>query len=242
MRGESKKGSHVGMIISFLIFITFTVFLYVIISPAVETGESKKTTLDYVGNEIEENVSANFTSASIQIESSKNPPGQSCLELENFFILSDMPFNAIIKNETNNIQEAYVNFANLLIVRKAGTNIFFKVYASPEFSPLQTKTMSCFFMRSSNYNIGSITTRRYVFEKSMNELVDYYNSDYERLKDEFKIPPGTEFGFDFVQSNGTRIKVGQPPSNTNVYTQEAPVQYIDYEANILSGFINVKVW
>ena len=31
---KSKKGSHVGVVVSFVIFVTFLIFLYTIIQPA----------------------------------------------------------------------------------------------------------------------------------------------------------------------------------------------------------------
>ena len=37
---ENKKGSHVGMILSFALFITFVVFIYTIVNPTINTSES----------------------------------------------------------------------------------------------------------------------------------------------------------------------------------------------------------
>ena len=238
----NKKASHVGMIISFVIFITFIVFLYTVVNPAVSTGQGKETTVGYIDAKIKENVSANLTIASVQIDSEINPVGQKCIELQGFFPLLGTIVN-VVKNETNNIQEAYINSVNLIIIRKDGTNIFFRVYASPKLDRLEEKAMDCFPMDSERYySLGSTTTTRYIFEKEMYRFIDYYNADYDKLKREFKISPGTEFGFDFIQSNETIIKIGTPPSTANVFAEEIPVRYVDNQANILSGFINIKVW
>jgi hypothetical protein len=245
MRGD-KHGSHVGVIISFVIFITFIVFLYVVVNPAVQTGEDKKTTLDYVGSKITENVSANFTSASIKINSKKNP-GTNCVQLKNFlaFLEISRPYPLIVKNEIGDIENAYsgsgTNFANLVINRKNKDNLFFEIDISPEFPGISVSTISpCSSV--SEYNISLIKTQSYVFENNMYELIDEYNGDYEKLKTELNVPPGVEFGFGFTQSNGTKIDIGKAAGTVNVFVKEIPVQYIDEKANILSGFINVKVW
>jgi len=241
-----KKGSHVGMILSFAIFITFIIFLYSILNPAVKTGEDKTATLDYIQYQIMQNVSSNFTSASIGWDSTINPTGN-CVQFDNLlgFLEIPPPYKIIIKNENNIIQsEPYLvadNYPDVEIIRGSADDKFFRIYNSPEFEiPEASIVEPC--TKISDYEIGSVTSGGYVFEKNMYKLTDYYNNNYEWLRTEFKITPGSEFGFIFVQSNGTMINVGNPPASANVHVSEIPIQYIDDYANILSGFINVKVW
>jgi len=243
----NKKASHVGMIISFVVFITFIVFLYVVVNPAVQTGESKKTTMDYIADKITENVSANFTSASIKVVTARNP-NKNCIQLKNFLFFLDItpPYSLIVKNETGGIESAYngsgTDFANLVINRKNKNNLFFGIYASPELhKALTTNTIpNCDIV--SDYNISLVKMQRYIFENATYELINYYKTNYEKLKTEFNIPPGAEFGFGFVRSDGTRIEIGNATTSVNIFAEEIPVQYIDEKANILSGFINIKVW
>jgi len=76
----------------------------------------------------------------------------------------------------------------------------------------------------------------------MIEFIDEYEDRYESIKDELKIPPGSEFGFSLIYSNQTRIGTEQKEISTNIYSEEIPVQYVDRQANINSGFINILVW
>jgi len=244
----NKRGSHVGMILSFVIFITFIVFLYVVVRPAVTTGEEKKTTLDYIENMIEENVSEEFTSISIKINSNKNP-NQKCVKLEQFFVYSMVSAYMIVKNETGNVQDAYydpaTDFDDLRINRNNKNNIFLKIYYSPKFPKLLTTTINpCNLVHYlTEYNITSITSDMYVFERSIYNLTEYYKSNYEQLKTQFNIPPGNEFGFSFTNSSGEKIEASINISKSiSIYAGETPIQYIDDKANIRSGFINVKVW
>jgi hypothetical protein len=243
---KSRRGSHVGIILSFVIFITFVVFLYVVVQPAINTGQNKQSVLEYLEGKIAENVSANFTSTSVQIKSSKNPSTK-CVILQSFLVPTEMmPPYIIIKNENGDMEEAHWNpsdFANLIINRKNSDEKFFEIYHSPEFDVLEEKTISsCTAISSSNYDISTITAEKSIFEKNIYELIDYYRDNYESLKNELKLPPGNEFSFGFVQSNGTVIEVTQGEVSTNVYAEEFPIQYINNQANIQSGFINLKVW
>jgi hypothetical protein len=240
-----KGGSHVGMILSFVIFITFVIFLYSVIKPAINIAGSKATTLEYIEGKIEENVSANLTRAGVQITSRWNPSPR-CIQLENFLLIMEItpPYPVIVKNETGGIESAYagsgVEFANLVIDRKNKNNLFFEVYFSSVFNGLNVSTMSCNSVVS-DYNISLVRTNKYVFERNMYNLIDYYKNNYEDLKKEFKVPPGNEFGFGFKQSNGTVIEVGGK-GTADIYAREIPIQYFEDKANVQSGFINVRVW
>jgi hypothetical protein len=240
---EGKRGSHVGMIISFVIFITFIVFLYTVVNPIVNVGESKKSVLDYISSKIAENISSNFTTISVDFNNTKNP-SKNCIVLENFLFKLGITPQVVVKNATENMQPAYEKTYSLVINRNVKANRFFKVYHSPEFVGISTvipadcdKTI-----KEDEYSIGSITLTEYAFEKNLYKLIDYYKADYEKLKNDFDIVPGSEFGFDFIQANKTIITVGELPKSVSIYAEEIPIQYVNNNATILSGFINIKVW
>jgi hypothetical protein len=242
---KNRRGSHVGMILSFVIFITFVVFLFAVFKPAVGQGENKQTTLQDIESRIELNVSANFTSTSVQINSSKNP-GTGCIKLQNFLIFTEMNSpHIIVKDETQALQSGYFgmgsDFGMLAIDRSNPGSLFFRVYYSPEFEEIGSTYGTCDQVNEGDYEISLTVRGRYIFEKNMYLLIDSYANDYESLKKELNVPAGNEFGFGFTQSNGTKIEAGGT-GKQNVYSEEIPVQYIDNNANILSGFINVKVW
>jgi len=251
MKIKNKKSSHVGMIISFVVFITFIVFLYSVIRPAISTGQDKKTIADYLVVKIIENVSSNLTSTSIEIDSHHNP-NKDCIILKNIMAISELvpeppiPY-MIIKNEDGNEQEAHNNYptfdADLKIMRDSRSDKFFRIYYSPEFPRLiSDSTSGCRAIELNDYSISIIKTGKFSFESNLNYLINHYEGNYEQLKTELNVPPGTEFGFGFIQSNGTRIDVGEIPSTADVYAAEIPIQYIDNSVNIQSGFINIKVW
>jgi len=255
MRG--KGGSHVGMILSFVIFITFIVFLYSVVKPAINTGTDKKSILSSLETQVIKNVSSNLTSTTVQIN---NNPNKNCVVFANLLTALGVqpPYPLIVKNDLEAVQEAYAGsvgaeFGGLKIDNRNKKNnvydSFFNVYYSTNFNGLTTKDgLNCQILNydinsnTGDYTIGSVTLTKYAFENKINYLKDYYTANYDQLKTYLKIPPGNEFGFGFVKSDGTKTEVGTAPEKASVYADEIPVQYVDANANILSGFINLKVW
>ncbi|MCK9596064.1 hypothetical protein M0R19_02690 [Candidatus Pacearchaeota archaeon] len=240
---KNRRGSHVGMILSFVIFITFIVFLYVVLRPSVTTSEDKKATLTYIERQILENVSANFTSTSVSID--KNIP-ESCVSILNLLLIPELsPPGIKVKNKDGIIQqEIYVqtNSPNLLIDRSPVSD-FFYVYSSPEWEFIEENSRDdCKAVGDDKYQIGVVKEAEYPFEENLIEFMNYYKTNYEDLKKALKTPPGAEFGFGFIQSNQSEISVGTPAKTANVYAEVLPIQYIDDSANIQSGFINIRVW
>ncbi len=234
------------MIISFVVFITFVVFIYSVIKPSISTGENKQTTLEYIEKKITENVSDNLTTVTVNINTGSNPDSN-CINLNSFIFYSKTGDKDIIKNSNQVIQPAYVYTSGasnyLRIERASKDDAFFKVYYSQKFPALNPPGGTCDSLEyDTDYVIGSITTVGYLFKNDVIRLKDYYDNHYEKLKSDFKVPPGNEFGFDFVESDGTTIKAEQDIGNVNVFADEFPIQYVDEQANILSGFINMKVW
>ncbi|MCK9568225.1 hypothetical protein M0R72_04705 [Candidatus Pacearchaeota archaeon] len=247
MENRNKKGSHVGMILSFVIFITFTVFVYTLISPNINTSESKKTLLNEIGLSLIDNMSSDFTTLSVSIPASANPT-TNCITLEGILYYAEISPNVIVKNSAQTEQptnyDPATDFNNLRINRAMKTDLFFKIYSSPEFEKIPEEIISsCSVIPfGGGYEIGSLNSGEYIFEKNIFFLIEYYRTHYDELKTGLKISPGNEFGFEFTLSNGTKVSaIGDLPTQ-NIYAEDIPVQYIDDEANILSGFINVKVW
>jgi hypothetical protein len=241
---RSRSASHVGMILSFVIFITFIIFLYSVVKPAVSVGQDKKTIADYLVAMIVKNVSSDFNSTSVEMLTN---PGRSCVKLDGFFVLlvddGVLP-QCLVQNKFHVLQTSvyFDNLGELIIDRADKTDTFFRIYTSQKYSSVGETTKTCTLVTQANYKIGVITNSKYPFGSNLNSLIENYKSNYEQVKTDLKVPPGTEFGFGFRQSDGTNIEVGEVPATANVYAEEIPIQYIDDKANILSGFINIKVW
>lgn len=248
---KGVKGSHVGMILSFVIFITFIFFIFTALQPKLNFSADKSGSFDYIKGQVIKNVSSNFTIAEITIDVNKNPHGakDNCIDLQSFLIWSEFVTPLIVvKNESDSNQETYtVHFAqgsgDLAINRKDVNNRFFKIYHSPKFKQLQDTGLSCQTISQGDYNIGLIKVGSEIFESEIDRLIADYNSSYSSLKTSLNIPSGTEFGFSFKTTEGIIKKPNyNVPASANVFANEAPILYVDSNTNIKSGFLTVAIW
>jgi hypothetical protein len=251
---KNKKGSHVGIVLSFVIFVTFLVFLYSVLEPEIRIQQDKESYLDYLKEELMERVSANLTTITVAI--TKSTLIQNCVNLENLINEAGIDSLIIVKDQSENIVESNISegdSTDLLIDREDGEKVFFKIYNSEEFPELEEAIINpCSSLEKDEewegepvgYSIRLILKEGYVFEKKVIELLEEYESEggYENLRNELKIPSGTEFGFSFIYNNGTRIETKEKEIPTKVQVREIPVQYIDKESNVLLGTINIKIW
>ncbi|KKL09843.1 hypothetical protein LCGC14_2561830, partial [marine sediment metagenome] len=84
--GKNRKGSHVGVVLSFMIFIAFLIFLYpLLIKPAIEANKSNQYLLDDLKTKLTEEVSAELTVSSVEANIGTN---QNCIELNNFISIT----------------------------------------------------------------------------------------------------------------------------------------------------------
>jgi len=243
---KNKIGSHVGIVFSFVIFITFLIFLYTIIEPAIRIQRDKEALLDYLKIELMKRFSANLTNVAIMTNTTVK---ESCVELVNFTGEVEVDSSLIVKDELGNVSQANISGSDLFIDRgiyESGL-VFFKIYNSEEFDELDEGAMDgCKVLKrvEKGYIVGLIRTDEYIFETKVIKLIEEYESEegYESLKDELKIPLGSEFGFGLTYSNETKIGTKAQNISTNIYAKEIPIQYVDKEANINLGFINIQVW
>ncbi len=235
-----KRGSHVGVMLSFVIFLTFFIFLYTIIEPVIRTQEDKQALSDYLGTELIKMSFANMTTFSIKINEDINQ-NKDCIKLKKIIGEVTDETDLIIKDEFGNILNYSVQGQDLNIGTGYFFNGFLRIYYSEEFEPFQIFTgIGCDSV--SDISVGLMKTEKNVFITKIINLIDRYENSYEDLKDELKVPPGSEFSFSFTQSNGTIIGVEDKEVSTNIYSEDVPVQYINKEGNFLSGFFNIKVW
>ena len=238
MKKLNRKGSHVGFVISFVMFITFVVFMYLILNSRIDFGQGKANSLEYVKGEIIERISGNLTSASAAI-TKENP--QSCVQLRDFFLKAGIANRFIVRSDSGSILTASKSGDDLFVERNG--NLFFRVYGSGEFNLSSIGSLgSCQpLSEGSQYAIGLIRDSKEIFESKIIGLFNNYTGDYEALKKDMKISTGDEFGFRFIYNNGTEIKTPEKNITINVYVERVPVQYIKTDAARESGFMDTIV-
>jgi len=231
----NKNGSHVGFVISFVLFVTFIIFMYAILSSKADLGQEKENSLNYVKAEVIERVSENLTSVSVAV----NNPDSNCVGLDNFLSTTGITDRFIVRSDSGNVLGAGISGQSLQVAREGNT--FFRVYSSEEF-PKITLSLSSSGCTNSGYTLGLIRDSKDIFESKVLELFENYTEDYEALKRDMKISSGDEFGLRFTHSDGREIKTPEKNVTINVYVERVAIQYIKTNAARESGFIDIIVW
>lgn len=235
---RNRKGTHVGVVISFVMFITFLAFLNPLLVEPLINKESKRNVLDNLKTRIIENVSQDLSISSLNINNNK---GSKCVSLQNFFTNTNFGLNVISKNSADTKQATYLNSNDLAIDRASSSDVFFRIYYSKEF-PNLTANSGCATIPQNDYVTSSITNQKYASTAKIKDLINEYNSNYQAVKSGFGLLSGDEFGLSFQYSDQTKISTNESIISVNIYSNEIPVQYLDSNGNILLGTITVKVW
>jgi hypothetical protein len=221
----NKKGSHVGLVMSFLIFIVFLSFLRII--------------LEDVERELIISASETITSTTIKLEGFVS---SNCIILNNFIENFEFDNKIIVRDEENKIVQAFIsseNSNNLHIIRDNPNQDFFKISNSWGFEPSNPfVNQQCEIVEEGEYIIGTTIKRDYLFEKNMVNLISRYSA-MPRFEGSSTI---VSIGILFDYGNGTEIKTRERNVTTDIFIKEIPIEYIDRDGNLLPGKLSVRVW
>ncbi|MFC1666209.1 hypothetical protein ACFLZF_00665 [Nanoarchaeota archaeon] len=236
---KNKKASHVGFILSFVIFVTFLIFLFSIFGSPFKFSRDQTPLVDYLETELNSKFTSNLTIITI------SPPledHEACIKIDINNLLLDYlkETNTIIKDKNNNILDSKISGKNLFFTWPENEN-FFKIYYSEEINTENKNTEEpCY--SAQNQDIKFITENKYFSTKKIYNLFEEYNSNYETLKEELNFPSNNNFALSFIDANEEETQTDYKETTTDIYAREIPIQYINESANINSGFINIKVW
>ncbi len=231
---RNKKGTHVGIVLSFVIFVTFVLFFYLMIQPALKT-ESKQAVLDTLKENIIEMASAELTTASVFVETGP----QDCANLEDFFD-SGIENKIIVLDENKKDITAKKNSQDLYLDRESPDDNFFKVYGSEEFSAIEEGSISpCV---KEDYEFGFVKNTTEIFETKILDIIERHEDDYQNLKNDLSMPPGSEFGLNFTYADGESVSTADSSARISIFAREFPVKYITDDAETELGILRIKVW
>ncbi len=227
---RNKRASHVGVVLSFVIFITFIVFIYSVLESPTKVKQEKEPLLEHVQRNIIENVTGNVKLTTLETAGMSG----GCISLKEIglsgknFIAKDFDGNIVGSGATNNIDGS----ANLV-----------KVYSTKEYLN-NLDASGCESTLEKNYDYGLVRSDEYIMVSKIKELIDYINQgtkNYKKLKIEFGIQEN-EFDFMFYNSSGESIGFESEEASTSIYSEEIPVTYFDENAKINIGRLRIRVW
>lgn len=234
---KNKKASHVGVILSFVIFVTFLIFLFSILGSPIKLPSNKEPLIDYLKVELTQKFSSNLTIVTIALGS---PAGKDCVEIPNT-IYNFSNLYLVVKNKSDNIV-ASKHQVGVATIDWSGGESFYKIFYSEDALDVPG-SFSC----SDPYtlqlgNISSVRKSEYFNTDKIDDFFSNYTSDYDALKAELNVPQNTEFGLSFTNATEDTISTEEIDAAIDIFSREIPIQYFDKSANVNSGFINIKVW
>ncbi len=234
----NKRGSHVGVVISFVIFITFIIFLYSITEPITRVERGKQDLLEFLKTELINEFTADMTTETILIT---NEGVGNCIKIDTEDAAN---INTIAKDEeTEDILGSYFDGDYIKIERNEATQI--KIYYSEKFIDNAEIAGCDNEITETDFEFGLVRTLTYVFNSSIMNFSDFISTQegYDAVKEKFNIPSADNFGFAFEDGDRNIIvQTEEREVSTDIYVEEVPMQYVDNEANIKPGFLRIKVW
>lgn len=228
---KEKRGTHVGIIASFSIFVLFLVAMIFVIEPLIKTGKNKEVIADYVADKLISDFKMNLTEILVEPNSTGDMFYSMTDDLG--FNPGNLP-NFMIKDSRGNILNSGF-FANsyILMIESSSEPVLWFYFANVNFS-------NTGFLSGPAYKpkIKSIRVTKEIFEEKIINIT----RDFDTIKPMYNVLEGSDFGFSFEMANGTIIDTVDKKITVDVYIKEIPITYIDNKANKLPGIIRVKVW
>ena len=237
MKIKNNKGAtHVGVILSLVIFVGFLIFLYTVVTPGVQTQKNKQLATDYLKIKLQEEFSANLTAVTITATYSSG--ADQCLQVDNL-ALGLENLNIVVKDNVGNIIDSEKQ-GNYLKIALDNADEFFKIYYSEEEFIAQQAPVC--LTDITVYNVNSLKTSERIFETKIIDFFSRYEIDYEDLKESLDIPFETGFSFNFTYDNGTVVGPEITERYQELYVEDFSVEYVNREANISAGTLTIMTW
>jgi hypothetical protein len=233
---KTKKASHVGIILSFVVFVTFLLFVFTTLSPLAQTNEKKETLMKYAEKAIIEYVSSGMIRVSVSKDLEQSDSDEDIAKID---LTKDYGYANILAKDRD---------GNLLESRIEGKNVYFKKPSQEVVSlfltnrNLNEKPLEGSLGNYENWKITFFQEKTHIFEENCLLLLKEYEENYLELKEKLEIPLGSEFGFEFENSTRGIFSSFEREVKKEVYAETLPIQYVDENAEILNGFLRIKVW
>jgi hypothetical protein len=253
---KNRRGSHVDVIISFVIFISFIAFLYILLQPTLTLKQSKQSSAESLETSLINNLSNGSTNNLTIISLSARVQGslQNCVKLTNFLGNANIGNTITIRNSTNYLFTVYNSSSDIYIDVTSGksSSYLFTIYYSPSFNAIPAGTLNpCNNLQQgssqNSYAIGQAETvsslSQNVFDFNVRSLINTYNNNYDYLKSWFNVSPSNNFGFNFTYQNQTSIGTKDNiPQFSEVYSEAFPILYTTGNSSLQSGLLTVRIW
>jgi len=228
MNLEDKKGSHVSMVLSFIIFVVAIIFIYLIVSVSIPKSEPIKNALD----NLEGNVLKSLNSEIWVLRYHEDPSSATCFNFTKPESITGGQTVAI--NDTSSVASS--TSGNDILVEN--TNSTTKIYYSP-------------FLENPNVYSGSSCTtaildsarkENIISESQILEMMLNFSNNYASLKTKLEVPASMDFDLTFDYLNGTTLGSSESYPSTEIYSRELNLFFLSKNARNEEGKLRIRIW
>lgn len=226
-----KKGaSHVEVILSFVLFTSFIIFIFIVFKP-LDVFSKTTSDLNMIENEILKNISGNLSVVSMKIDSSATG---ACFSVDDPL---DGLLPLIVKNESGKVVNASRSGEKVYFENSGD---FYRLYYSDEL--IETGLSgTCFELTDTDYATGFVKLRAVVPYSKLVDFKTRHNNNYEQLKQEL----GLENDFIVTLKNSAEIIFEvqkQKPAGIEIMAKDVPISILDEDADLKFDLMNIQVW
>lgn len=249
---KEKKGlSHVEMVISFAIFISFVVFMLVFFKP-LKIPSRSSTLLETTEAKILENVSTELNVFSVKITNPSVPP-PTC-----FSLASSINKNIIVKDGNEERVNAKHDNTNVYFAKSAAAaEQFYRVYYSDEFVESVFDASTCNALQNTDnlaqnyYVLGVTRAYKKVSLAKLKAFFDEYNDNNKYAQLKINLGLGNNFNVYVRDSKGNIIQddtnkefkgENYKPSGVEIMAKEIPIEILNEKGEIMPAVMNIQVF
>jgi len=246
-----KKGTHVGVMLSFVIFLTFLIFLYIVLEPTFKTQKSKDFEINSIKGQLMQEVQEEVVAIPMIFTTIDISPTHNCIKITGSHeIFSEIDYDhLIIKDE----EENFLYYDNLASSGVQGIQIeipenfvsgVLTIYSSQDLSIYHKDLGGCRNNEEDEeFTIGSIGTSSVIFETEILDIIQEYGNNKDELKERLGIPKEYDFSISFLDEDKNIIdEAGEKNPLSDVYVEETIIEYSDTEGNLKIGFLIIRIW
>ena len=227
---KNKKGSNVGMVLSFTIFITSLLVIYSLIGSPFDASVSKQNSISSLDQSV-----MNMIESNTLIVRATNPGNDSCYSIktpQNNFV--DLTY--VATDVSGNEVASYVSPTETFFSNQTNSTKIY--YSNSSF----IKTINQTSTACSPANISSVEFQKRVLEKNIIWVINQTDKNYLNFKSQVDLGAGDDFNILFDYRNGTVLGSNSSEPQTNIYSDEFNVNYISLSGKEKTGGLILKVW
>lgn len=239
---RSKKGvGHIEIIVSFVIFIAFVLFILFFFRPT-DNKRLINTSIDYVFLELKRNASIDIDQYSFKINTELvSVPNEIAISISDISQEKKVRAEDIDGNELTSKKIG----SNKVIVNRDGKD-FASLLFSEDFAE-EVNNLQNLEVIDGSYTPGVFFSDSLISERRLKGVIEYYNTNYIELKNDFNLPDRVNFGISLtlkgVEDDEVEIKAEKPvPQGLEVFTEKRRVQILRESGEREFADIKVTIW